>query len=148
MKLTSIFFVMLATLLLLRAGVATAQEMSKDRWQQEMNNFTSQRNDVQAKLKALTDQVANLQAQSTKLDADYKKCLDELYGLVGSDAEKAEAYRAEIEAAESKADELSKFSSADLAERRGEVDALKASVKRLWGNKLSLIPEIECSEDR
>ena len=141
MKLNSVFFVMLAALLVLSAGVVTAQEMNKDQWQQQMNTVTSQRNDLQAQVKALTDQIAALQSQSTKLDDDVKKCMDELYALVGSDAEKAAAYRAEIEAAENKADELSKLSDADLTERKGEVDELAAKVKGLWENKLSLIPE-------
>src|SRR5512135_2997877 len=92
MKLNSVFFVMLAALLVLSAGVVTAQEMNKDQWQQQMNTVTTQRNDLQAQVKALTDQIAALQAQSTKLDDDVKKCMDELYALVGSDAEKAAAY--------------------------------------------------------
>ncbi len=141
MKLNSAFIIMLAALLVLSAGVVTAQEMNKDQWQQEINNYTTQRNDLQAKIKALTDQITALEAQSTQLDADYKKCMDELYALVGSDADKAAAYRSEIEAAENKADELMKLSDADLAERKGEVDELAAKVKGLWENKLSLIPE-------
>jgi nucleoid-associated protein YgaU len=82
-----------------------------------------------------------LTAQSTQLDADYQKCMDALYALVGSDASKADAYRSEIESAENKANELSRLSDADLVARNGDVDALAGTVKGLWENKLSLIPE-------
>jgi peptidoglycan hydrolase CwlO-like protein len=128
--------------LLLTVGVASAQEeMTKDQWQEEMNRYTQLRNEIQAKVTSLTTQIGELQGQSTKLDEDLKKCMDELYALVGSDAEKAAAYRAEIEAAENQANDLMRLSDADLMARSSEVDDLAAKVKSLWENKLSLIPE-------
>ncbi|MBI4535235.1 MAG: LysM peptidoglycan-binding domain-containing protein [Ignavibacteriae bacterium] len=141
MKINKIVYVVLAAVLLLSVGIAPAQEMTKEEWQAEMNRFTQLRNDASASVKKLTDDIAALQAQSTKLDADVKKCMDDLYALVGSDAEKAAAYRAQIESAESKANELMRLSDADLMARSAEVNDLAAKVKELWGNKLSLIPE-------
>ncbi len=67
--------------------------------------------------------------------------MDELYALVGADAAKAAEFRGQIEAAENKANELMRLSDADLLARSKEVDELDATVKGLWGNKLSLIPE-------
>lgn len=123
-------------------GVARAQEkMTKEQWQQEMNKHTSMVSELKGKVKTLGDQITSLKSQSSKLDADYEKCLDELYALVGSDRDKAAAYRAEIEAAENKANELMRLSDADLMERSSEVSDLAAKVKSLWENKLSLIPE-------
>jgi TolA-binding protein len=122
------------------SGVASAQ-MSRDEWQAEMNRYTGLRDEMSAKVKSLQDQIATLRDQSSKLDADLQKCLDELYALVGSNAQEAAAYRAEIEAAEKKANELMRLSDADLVSRSGEVDDLEATVKKLWENKLSIIPE-------
>ncbi len=142
MKVKTVFFVMLAVLLAVWVvGAAAQEEMSKDDWQQQMNQLTAQRNDLSAKAKALDQDIQTLQSQSTQADADYKKCMDELYALVGSDAEKAAAYRSEIEAAENKANELMRLSDADLAARANEVEELAAKVKSLWEDKLSLIPE-------
>ena len=127
---------------LLCVGVAQAQEkMTKEQWQQEIGKYTSMVNDLKGKIKTLGDQVTALQSQSSNLDADLEKCLDELYALVGSDRAKAAAYRAEIEAAENKANELMRLSDADLMARSSEVSDLAATVKGLWENKLSLIPE-------
>ena len=127
---------------LLCVGVVRAQEkMTKEQWQQEMNKYTGMVNDLQKQVKDMGDQIEAAQSQSTKLDADYDKCMDELYALVGSDKEKATAYRAEIQAAENKADELMRLSDADLMARSSEVTDLAAKVKGLWENKLSLIPE-------
>jgi len=139
MNLKNCIVVILAALLV--SSVAFAQEMNKDQWQQEITKYTQQRNDLQAKVKSLTDDIAKMQGQSAKLDDDYKKCMDELYALVGADADKAAAYRSEIDAAENKANDLMRMSDADLVEHKSDVDDLAAKVKSLWENKLSLIPE-------
>jgi nucleoid-associated protein YgaU len=135
----NLFVVMLAALLVVSLSVA--QELNKEQWQAEINKYTGQRTDLQAKVKSLTDQIATMTSQSAKLDADYAKCMNDLYALVGADADKAAAYRAEIDAAENTANDLSRLSDADLVERKDDVDALAAKVKGLWENKLSLIPE-------
>jgi nucleoid-associated protein YgaU len=140
MKLKSVY-VVLAALLVFCLGAAVAQEMTKDLWQQEITKTTAARNELSAKAKALDNDLTSMNAQSTQLDADYQKCMDALYALVGSDASKAAAYRSDIESAENTANELSRLSDADLVARSADVDALAARVKGLWENKLSLIPE-------
>jgi len=140
MNLKKALLVMLAVLLCV--GVVAAQEsLTKEQWQQEVNKYTGMVTDLKAKVKTLGDQITSLQAQSTTLDADYEKCMDELYALVGSDKDKAATYRSEIEAAENTANELMRLSDADLMARSSEVNDLAAKVKGLWENKLSLIPE-------
>jgi hypothetical protein len=142
MKFKKLFFFMLAALLVASVVDVSAQvEMSSDEWQQEMDRYTEMRDDMSAKVKALTDQIADLENMSSALDGEIEKCMDELYGLVGSDASKAEGYRAEIKDAEDKANELLRLSDADLMARSKEVEELDATVKELWKNKLSLIPE-------
>lgn len=134
--------IMLAALLVVSFSLAVAQEeMTKEQWQQEVMSFTKQRDSLSAYAKSLDAQIATMKGQSTQLDADYKKALDDLYALVGADAAKAAEYRAQIESGERKADELMRLSDADLVARESEVTALEGTVKGLWSNKLSLIPE-------
>ncbi|HEX9656873.1 MAG TPA: LysM peptidoglycan-binding domain-containing protein [Bacteroidota bacterium] len=133
--------IVLAALMVCVGGAVAQEEMSKDQWQQEMNQYTAMRNELSTKLKTLNDQITALRSQSTSLDADITKCMDELYALVGSNADLAAEYRKKIEAAENNANELMRLSDGDLAARSGEVDQLEATVKSLWENKLSLIPE-------
>ncbi|RPH36449.1 LysM peptidoglycan-binding domain-containing protein [bacterium] len=140
MKLTTMLTLLLAVLLIASVGAAQ-EEMTKDQWQQQINDYTAQRNDLSAKVKALTDEVNTMQTQSAKLDDDFKKCMDDLYALVGSNADEAAAFRSEIESAENTANELSKLSDADLMGRSGDVDALATTVKNLKANKLAIIPE-------
>lgn len=141
MKLHRTLLLMIAAVLTLSIGMATAQEMTKEQWQQEMNKLTQTRNDLQAKLKTLDGNISSLTSESNKLDGACEKCLDELYALVGSDREKAAAYRGELDATEAKAADLMRLSDADLMARTSEVTDLDAKVKELWSNKLSLIPE-------
>jgi nucleoid-associated protein YgaU len=139
MTMKNVFVVMLAALLVVSLSVA--QELNKEQWQAEINKYTAQRTDIQAKIKSLVNEIASMTSQSAKLDEDYTKCMNDLYALVGADAEKAAAYRAEIEAAENTANDLMRLSDADLVQKKDDVDALAAKVKGLWENKLSLIPE-------
>jgi len=134
--------IMLAALLVFSIGLVMAQEeMTKEQWQQEIQKYTTQRDGLSSQLKQLESDINAIKAQSTKAAEDYTKCQDELYALVGADAAKAAEYRAQIEAAENKANELMRLSDADLVARTSEVEGLEATVKNLWGNKLSLIPE-------
>ncbi len=135
--------VLVTVLFVMVAGFATVlgQELTKEEWQIEMNKAKQQVSDLQTKLNTLNSQITGLQSESSRLDGDVKKCMDELYALVGSNADAAAAYRAEIDAAENKANELLRLSDAELLARSSEVDGLAGTVKRLWENKLSLIPE-------
>lgn len=142
MKFNGILVVMLAALLVAPAGIVSAQEeMTMEQWQQEINKYTQLRDELLAKDKALSEEVSAKIGESSKLDADLQRCMDELYTLVGADAQKAAAYAAEISAAEAKANELTRLSDADLVARAGEVDELAATVNKLWENRLSLIPD-------
>ena len=139
----------LLLLLMLLAGLAPVsraqdsggREMKKDEWQQQMTTYTAQRNDLNARFQTVTHQVDSLQNLSTTLDDNYKKCLDALYALVGSNADEANAFRKEIDEAENNANELAKLSDADLMARSADVDSLAMQVKRLMGNRLAVIPE-------
>jgi peptidoglycan hydrolase CwlO-like protein len=72
MKLRNALVMIVAVVLTLSVGVATAQEMTKEQWQQEMNTLTQTRNDLQAKLKALDASISSLTSESNKLDGDYQ----------------------------------------------------------------------------
>lgn len=141
MKLNNALMMIVAVVLTLSVGMATAQEMTKEQWQQEMNKMTQMRNDLQAKLKTAEASVSSLTSESNRLDGACQTCMDELYALVGSDREKAAAYRSELDATEAKAADLMRLSDADLMARSSELTDLEGKTKELWGNKLSLIPE-------
>jgi len=123
-------------------GSVPAQEaMTSEEWQAEMERYTQLRDEMSATVNSMKEQVAGMKTQSTRLDENIKKCMDELYGLVGSNATEAAAYRAQIAAAEARANNLMRLSDADLLARSAEVDGLENEAKTLWSNRLSVIPE-------
>ncbi|MER3523643.1 MAG: hypothetical protein C4326_06120 [Ignavibacteria bacterium] len=126
----------------LLVAVGSAQEkMSKDDWQREVNRYTQMKTDLQAKLADVNRKIESLQADSRRLDADYTTCKNELYAMVGSNAEEAAAFGREIEAAENGAIELLRLSDTELMQRSADVSALAAKAKGFRENKLSLLPE-------
>ena len=134
--------VLLAAALMLPAAFAPAQQkMSHDEWQREIEHYTQVRNDATKKVSALDGEIAGLRNQSVKIAGDIDLCTNELYSLVGSDVQKAAAFRTAITDAENKANELMRLADADLVARSGDVKSLGANVKGLWKDKLSLIPE-------
>lgn len=123
-------------------AVGFAQErMSKDEWQREVDRYTQMNNELRSKSATLTKDIESLQAQSNKLDADYRRCKDELYAMVGSNAQEAAAFSAEIEAAENKANELLRLSDAELMQRSAEVADLAAKARGFRQNRLAILPE-------
>ncbi|MGB2959488.1 MAG: LysM peptidoglycan-binding domain-containing protein [Bacteroidota bacterium] len=142
MKIKGLFFFMLAALLVVSVSVSQAQEeMTMEEWQAQVDQLTAARDELSGKLDTLGKDITDMTASSTNLTESHKTCMDELYALVGSNAEEAAAYRAQIEAAENQANMLTRLSDADLLARSGEVDELATTVDGLWENKLSLIPE-------
>ncbi len=132
--------IVLAALLVVSVGVAQ-EKMTKDQWQQDIQKYTAERNDLSAKVKALNDQIGALTQQSAKLDDDFKKANEELFAAVGATPEQGEAFRNEIAGVENTANDLSRLSDADLMARSADVEALAAQAKSLHDNKISLIPE-------
>jgi nucleoid-associated protein YgaU len=142
MKIKGLFFFMLAALLVVSVSVSQAQEeMTMEEWQAQIDKLTAARDELSAKTGALGEDISKMTQKSTELTESHKKCMDELYALVGSNTQEAAAYRAQIQAAENTANSLTRLSDADLLARSGEVDGLAGTVDGLWENKLSLIPE-------
>ena len=106
------------------------------------------------KIKQLELRVGELKRQENTLDgqlteknnvlrqkqADYEKCVDELYALVGATRADVEAYDARLRRLENTISELLRLSPMDLLARKAEVDAAEEEYKNLAGNKISLLP--------
>lgn len=141
MNYKSVLYTMIALVFVVGSVSAQEEEMTAEEWQAEMNRYTQMRDETSATVNATKAQNESLKAQSMTMEESIKKCQDELYALVGSNATEAAAYRAEIGEAEARADGLMRLSDADLMARSAEVDALEADVKTLHENRLNVIPE-------
>lgn len=143
MKSYRMFFGLLtASLILWGANVAMAQEeMTKDEWQTQIQDYTAKRDTLKSQLDRLDAEIKALTDQSAEKDAAVAKCEDELYALVGATRAQVEEYRGKVNGLESKVDELTRLSNQDLWGRKGEVDASQNELNDLRTSKISLLTE-------
>lgn len=126
--------------MLLNAG-AFAQDVAKEDWQKQMNEWTTKRNDAQAKLTALRSEVDALKAQDAEKAAAVKKCEEDLLAMVGATAADVAAYESNLKKIDDKLNELSRLSNQDLWNRRAELDEVQKWITDAKKNKLSALPK-------
>lgn len=131
--------VILTAIVLLATGLS-AQELTKEQWQQQMNETTAKRNDLKSRLDRLNADIENLRNQSTKLDADIAACEDELFSMLGVTREQFEAFDRELKSHEQRADELMRMPDADLMGYRDEVNTISKRVNQMLKEKLGKLP--------
>jgi nucleoid-associated protein YgaU len=117
-----------------------AQEMTKDQWQADMASFTQKRADLETQKKKLTDDIANFQTQSEKLDADLKACEDALYALLGVSKADLDAFDRELTDMEKRVAELQRMSDAELINHKDELEKMNNRLGEMAKSKIALIP--------
>lgn len=142
MKRNLLFVVVLvASLFFFGNLIAVAQEeMTKEQAEQQIKDLTVQVNELKVKTAQLTKDIDDLKAQSAQKDAAWRKCVEELYALVGASQAEVDAFGAKVTEAEGKGNELSRLSNQDLVARKGEVADFEQQVYDLRRSKLSLLP--------
>lgn len=126
--------------MLLSAGVF-AQEVAKEEWQKQMNEWTTKRNDAQAKLTALRSEVQALKNQDAEKAAAIAKCEEDLLAMVGATAADVQAYERMLRQIDDKLNELSRLSNQDLWNRRAELDEVQKWITDAKKSKISALPK-------
>ncbi|HTP79574.1 MAG TPA: hypothetical protein VMM57_04135 [Bacteroidota bacterium] len=115
-----------------------SQEMSKEEWQKQITDLTTQRNDLKNKLTTLQGEVAALQKEDADKAAALKKCQDEMAAMVGG----MEApFAALLDKIDASINELSRLSNQDLWARRAELDSVQTWLDAAKKNALSVLPK-------
>lgn len=131
---------LLTALSLTLGTVLFAQEITRDQWQQQMNEFTARRNELKSELDALHAEINNLQNQSSMLDADIAACEDELFQMLGVTREQFEAFERELKSHEGRAEELMRMPDADLLKYSAEINSMSKRVNEMMKEKLGKLP--------
>jgi uncharacterized protein YoxC len=108
--------------------IAQEEEISTDEWEAEIARLTQEKADLTKELEGLQAEVNAMTEKKNSLQA-FEDCQNEMYALVGTDADGVADYSAKVNAL--MADISAK--KAEKADRQAELDALKAS-------KLSALP--------
>lgn len=122
-------------------NVAKAQEeMTEDEAVQKIQQLESKSNELKRQSSALDAQFVEKNNLLKKKQADYEKCIDDLYALVGATRQDIDAYEARLKKMENKIGDLLRLSPMDLLARKGEVDEAEKEYNSLAQNKISLLP--------
>lgn len=129
-------------LAVMTVGVSNAQtKMSKDEWQQEMQEYTKQRDDLKQELITLNRDIDGLNQQMTSLDQQIQSTKDATIALVGATAELRQQFEQQLVTLESKVDNLTKMSDDDLAEHKEDVDKAQEQKDALMKQKIAAFAE-------
>lgn len=129
-----------AILSILGTSLFAQEEMTKEQWQQQINEATTRRNELKTRLDRLTAEIDNLRNQSSKLDADIAACEDELFSMLGVTRERFEAFDRELRTHEQRADELMRIADADLMRYNDEINSMSKRVNEMMKDKLGKLP--------
>jgi len=143
MKKSAVYFIFIFALTYLASVSLFAQQkaMTPEEADAKITSLTTDINSLKAKNSSLDKDIETLKADIAKKSVEVNDCEDALYVLVGAKKEQINAFREKLNNTEKKIDELSKLSSIDLFNRKGEIDALEATAKELKSSKISLLPE-------
>jgi nucleoid-associated protein YgaU len=134
---------LVAIVLLSAAPAILAQDqerMTEEQAAQKITELEKRSADLKRQQATLETQIADKSKLLKTKQADYERCVDELYALVGATRADVEAYDARLRRVEGKVSELLRLSAMDLLARKSEVDEADQEYKALAGNKISLLP--------
>ena len=117
----------LFAILLVVATVSSAQEkLSKEEWQSQITQYTSQRDNLKAELATLTKEVDVLRSTLASLDRQIQAVRDETIAMTGANDATRKDFETRLKALEDRVAALLPLSNQDLYVRRFEVDSVQA----------------------
>jgi len=124
----------------LTRSVSDAQStMSKEEWQQEMQDNTKQRDDLQHELATLNKEIPSLQQQIASIDQQIQATQDATMALAGATLEMRKSFEEQLTGTESTVDSLAGKSDADLEAHRTDVDKVQNQKDALMKEKIAAI---------
>jgi prefoldin subunit 5 len=125
-------------------GVINAQtKMSKDEWQQEMQNSTKQRDDFRRQLATLNKDNDDLNQQLASLNHQIESTKNEMMALVGATEQIRLEFEKKLSDLESKVDNFTKMSDGDLIVNRDDVNKVQEQKDALVKQKIAALAEYQ-----
>lgn len=125
------FLFMLALILFISANVFAQdkEELTKEEWQNEMNNLTEQKSTLNGEIEKIKSDIADLKKQRDGLQS-YDDCIDDIYKMLGVTKSDIDDFRNRLNTLSSQINSQQ----GPKADRQAELDAMKK-------NKISALPE-------
>ena len=139
MKNFKVFVILFASFIISYAAQAQVK-MKPEEADAKIKALSAQVADLKAKQADLSKEIESLNVKKTTLQTNLSKCGEDVYTLVGATKEQVEAFRQKLEGVEKKIDDLSRLSNKDLFDRKTEIDDVQKQADELKGSKISLLP--------
>lgn len=121
--------------------IAVAQEeMTEEQALEKIQQLEARSNELKRQSTTLDAQLQDKNTVLKQKQADYEKCVDDLYALVGATRQDYDAYESRLKKLENLISDLLRLSPMELLARKGQVDEAENEYKSLAGNKISLLP--------
>ncbi|MDD8018987.1 MAG: LysM peptidoglycan-binding domain-containing protein [Bacteroidota bacterium] len=134
-----ILFFLLAALVL--SSCSGPEKMTKDQWQQEMNQGTKERDALRIELATLTKEIDSLQVLLATLDKKISSVNDETIAMAGGTKANMHAFDIALRGVETRVNDLSLLTRQDLLKRKGEIEASQTEKDSLAKQKLAALPK-------
>ena len=135
-------FVCCLFLAFMALGVSNAQDkLSKDEWQQQMQDYTKQRDDLKQQLGALNKDIDDLRQQLASLDHQIQLSKDETMAMVGATEEMRRAFEQKLSVLESNVENLARMSDSDLLAHKEDVDKAQTRKDEMMKQKISALAD-------
>ena len=118
------------------AQEAATQEMTKDAWNQAMQEATVKRDQLRKDIENLDKEIARLKERDAQLAAETQKEEAELTALFAE----AKAFEERLKSIEATIAELEQLSKRQLARRAKDLDTVQSLLAEAWANQLAERP--------
>ncbi len=134
---------LITTLFLSFAIAASAQEMTKDQWEQSITDAMQKRDMLKKEVESLEADVVKLKTESAMLTQQVDKCQKDLMAMLGTTQAREKEFSEYLDRIDAQMNGLSKLSNQDLLMRRAELDTVQSMINKAKARKLALLPENE-----
>ncbi|MBN1348537.1 LysM peptidoglycan-binding domain-containing protein [candidate division KSB1 bacterium] len=134
----SLFFVFLLGIVSL-----SAQEMTMEEYQQQLQEYTDREVKAKAEIAQLELDIKALNEELAKVEEETNNTWQEIWAMLGTDEAGVNEYRASLEALESEINGLLSLSPDELFQRKKEIDDLEAKLNEYKKSKISALTEMQ-----
>ncbi len=145
-KLASVFALIVALTLSFSLSVfaqADIKEWTMDKYNAEMADLKKREADANAEIAKLNEEIEALKTQLIETDDAIVAEWEEIYTLLGTDADGVDEFNTKLSDLESQVDALAGLTPEELFQRRNEIDDLEASLQEMGQNNVALLSDVQ-----
>jgi uncharacterized phage infection (PIP) family protein YhgE len=142
-KIASAFALVICLMLLFSFSSFAQEKMTMEEYNAKLAEYQKREADAKAELEKCQADIETVNQQIAQTDEEITNAWNEIYTLLGTDAEGVKAYRSGLNELEGQVDALASLSPEELFKRRAEIDQLEQKLNEQKQNKIALLSEMQ-----